>query len=137
MDISACGRHNTTKVHFRGARALIMNDPHYITPNDAEQVLMPNGVYRRTMATTDHMMLIEALLLRDTVVPEHSHMQEQIGYVARGQIEFTIGGETRICNPGDSYAIPGDVPHSARALIDTILVEVFSPPREDYRNPTL
>jgi quercetin dioxygenase-like cupin family protein len=110
-----------------------VTNPYFITPADAEQIEMPSGAFRRTMGTSDRMMLLEIYLPRDTVVPEHGHMHEQIGYVVRGRMEFTIGGETKICDPGDSYSIPGDVLHSARAITDTVLVEVFSPPREDFR----
>lgn len=111
-----------------------MTNKHYITPAEAPQVETSFGAYRRTMATTDKMMLVEFFFPRNTVVPEHSHMHDQIGYVVRGQMEFNIGGETQTCNPGDSYAIPGDVLHSARSTVDTVLVEVFSPPREDFRS---
>lgn len=85
------------------------------------------------MGITDHAMLLEVFLPRETVVPEHSHMHEQIGYVVYGKIELTIEGKAQVLEPGDGYAVPGNIPHSAHALIDTVLVECFSPPREDFR----
>lgn len=112
-----------------------MTNAYYIPSDAYDQTEMLDGVFRRTMATTDRMMLVEIFLERDSSVPEHSHPHDQIGYVVYGQIEFTIGDKVRVCVPGDSYGIPGEVVHSAKAAQDTLLVEVFTPPREEYRNP--
>ena len=67
-------------------------------------------------------------------VPEHSHPHEQAGLVLEGEFDLTIGGERRAMRRGMSYVIPGGVPHalhggSGRALV----LDIFSPPREDYK----
>lgn len=110
-----------------------MADGYFITPKDAEQVEMREGVYRRTMGITDEVMLCEFFLEREAIVPPHSHMNDQVGYIVYGKLEVTIGGETRICERGDSYAVPSGVEHNARAVVDTLAIDVFSPPRNDYR----
>ena len=110
-----------------------MADGYFITSNDQEQVEMWSKVHRRTMATTDEAMLCEFLLEAGAVVPPHQHMNDQVGYVVFGQIEMTIGDVTRICNPGDSYAIPGGIIHGAQAIVDSVVIDAFSPPRNDYR----
>lgn len=110
-----------------------MADGYFITPNDAAQVEMLPGVHRRTMSVTDEEMLCEFFLERNSVVPEHSHLNDQVGYVIYGQVELVIGDQKHVCQPGDSYAIPGGVVHQARALVDSLLIDVFSPPRDDYR----
>ena len=110
-----------------------MADGYFITPQDSGQVEMLPGVHRRTMGTTDEAMLCEFFIQRDALVPEHSHMNDQVGYVIYGKLEMTIGGIVRLCNPGESYAIPGGVMHSARAIVDTLAIDAFSPPRNDYR----
>ncbi len=110
-----------------------MADGYFVTPRDSGQVEMRTGVHRRTMATTDEVMLCEFFIERESVVPEHSHMNDQVGYVIYGKLEMTIGDMVQICDPGDSYAIPGGVVHSARALQDTLAIDSFSPPRNDYR----
>ncbi len=46
---------------------------------------------------------------------------------------MTIGNDVRILTAGDSFAVPGGIPHSARVLEDTVSIDVFSPPRDDYR----
>ncbi|HMQ48706.1 MAG TPA: cupin domain-containing protein [Saprospiraceae bacterium] len=66
-------------------------------------------------------------------LPEHHHVHEQITNILEGELEMTIGGETRICTPGTVVVIPSNVPHSARALTDCKAIDVFSPVREDYR----
>ncbi len=110
-----------------------MADGYFITPRDAHQIEMLPKIHRRTMGITDEAMLCEFFLERDAHVPEHSHMNDQVGYVIYGRLEMTIGDETRICQPGDSYAIPGGVVHQAKALIDCLIIDAFSPPRNDYR----
>lgn len=110
-----------------------MADGYFITPLQAPQVEMRPGLYRRTMGITDEVMLCEFYILRDVEVPIHSHLNDQAGYVVSGRLEMTIGDQARILNPGDSYAIPGGVQHGARALVDTLVIDTFSPPRDDYR----
>jgi quercetin dioxygenase-like cupin family protein len=110
-----------------------MTDGYFITPRSADQVEMSEGIHRRTMAVTDEAMLCEFFLQRGAIVPPHSHMNDQVGYVVYGTIEMTIGDETRVLHQGDSYAVPGGVVHSVTALVDTLAIDVFSPPRNDYR----
>ncbi len=110
-----------------------MADGYFIPAQNAPQVVMADAINRRTMAVTDEAMLCEFFLERGGVVKEHSHMNDQVGYIVFGRLEMTIGGQTRVLHPGDSYAIPGGVVHSALALIDTLAIDVFSPPRNDYR----
>jgi unsaturated pyranuronate lyase len=110
-----------------------MPDGYFVMRDDVEQVEMLDGIHRRTMATTDEAMLCQFFLEANSLVPRHNHMNDQVGYVVSGQIEMTVGKEVRILNPGNTYAIPGGVYHSAKAILDSIVIDVFSPPREDYR----
>lgn len=67
-------------------------------------------------------------------IPEHAHPHEQMGTVLGGEIELLIGEERRVVREGDAYHIPSGVLHSARASDSPARVlDVFSPPREDYR----
>lgn len=110
-----------------------MTDTYYFALGSVEQVEMLEGIFRRTLGTTESNMLVEITLNKDAVVPMHSHPNEQVGIVVSGEIEMTVGGEVRVCVPGESYAIPGDVEHTARAVSDCVVIDCFSPPREDYR----
>jgi len=110
-----------------------MAQPDIVTQDQAPQVVMIPGLYRRTMATGERMMVVEIYIEKGTLIATHQHMHEQAGYVASGKVEFTIAGEKYILQPGDTYVIPGGVDHEALAHDDTVLVEVFSPPREEFR----
>ena len=50
-----------------------------------------------------------------------------------GRIRFRVGDEARDLSPGDAWMVPGGVPHEATALEASLLVDIFSPPREEYR----
>lgn len=109
-----------------------MGDGYFVTPAQAAQVEMAPGIYRRTMSMTDEVMLCEFFLERGAHIPQHSHTNDQVGYLISGQLQVTIGSQTRILNPGDSYAVPGGLVHSVQVLEDSLVVDVFSPPRHDY-----
>jgi len=110
-----------------------MTEGYFVTPRDVGQIEMLPGIHRRTMGMTDEVMLCEFFLQREALVPPHSHMNDQVGYVVYGSVEMTIGDTLRVLQPGDSYAIPGGVLHGARAVLDSLVIDVFSPPRDDYR----
>lgn len=69
------------------------------------------------------------------IIPEHHHPHEQMGYVISGELAFDIGGEKKICRAGDSYLIPGNIPHSVKVSDDgpAKVLDIFSPPREEYK----
>lgn len=72
-------------------------------------------------------------LAAGSTVPPHHHPQEQITYILEGRLQMTIGGEEFLLQPGTYHLIPSNVVHSAVALTDCILIDVFSPVREDYK----
>lgn len=67
------------------------------------------------------------------VLPEHSHVHEQVGQVTKGEFEMTIDGVTKVLKAGMVVCIPSNAVHSGRALSDCCILDVFSPVREDYR----
>jgi quercetin dioxygenase-like cupin family protein len=77
-------------------------------------------------------LLSEFKLDKGSAVPLHRHAQEQTGFLVSGRILLVMAGDRHELEPGDSWAIPGGVEHGAEALEDSLLVEVFSPLREDY-----
>lgn len=67
------------------------------------------------------------------VVPEHRHVNEQMGVLIQGALSFRIGDETRDLAPGGMWCIPADVPHEVRVGPDgAVLVEAFAPARADW-----
>lgn len=77
-------------------------------------------------------MFARLLLRKGCIVPEHSHLNEQITYVLEGALRFHISGQQIVVGAGEMLVIPANVPHSAEALEDTIDLDVFSPPRADW-----
>ncbi len=100
--------------------------------DEGENVEMAEGILRRTLAHGDRTVICEFSFKKGAVVPSHSHIYEQTGYLISGKLLFTINGDEREVNPGDGWCIKGNVEHSAFVPEDTVLVEVFSPVREDY-----
>lgn len=100
---------------------------------DAKPVEMLPGLTRRVLGETEDAMVVEFRAKAAVKVPAHSHPNDQVGYVVSGEVEITIDGVATVCKPGDSYAIPGGVEHSAVFPVESIVIDCFSPPREDYR----
>ncbi len=100
--------------------------------NDVEPVEMFPGVARRTLNSGERTTLAEIDLAAGSAVPEHTHHHEQIGYVVRGRVRFRIGSESRELAAGDSYLVPGGVPHEVAALEDAVCIDIFSPVREEF-----
>ncbi len=66
--------------------------------------------------------------------PYHQHPHEQMGFMLEGALELTMNGESRNLRPGDAYAIPPFLPHKAKTGPEgCVVLDVFTPPREDYR----
>lgn len=87
------------------------------------------GRYFHTNSTTIGFVDID----KGAILPAHSHMHEQTTQITEGQLEMTIGGVTQVLEPGVITLIPSNVVHSAKALTDCKVVDIFSPVREDYK----
>jgi quercetin dioxygenase-like cupin family protein len=81
-------------------------------------------------------MIARILLKQGAVVPLHHHHNEQISYILSGALKFLIGdGEERkeiTVRAGEVLCIPPNLPHEAHALEDTIDLDIFNPPRQDW-----
>ena len=93
----------------------------------------------RRLITGDRMMLAHVYLKKGCIVPKHSHENEQLTYILEGALRFWIGEDQKreiVVAAGEVLHIPSNVPHKAEALEDTLDVDVFSPPREDWLKKT-
>lgn len=108
-----------------------MPDGYFVLPVDTSSVEIRPGIHRRRMATTDEVVLFELFMQAGALIPENSNQTDRVGYVVRGALELTIGGQTCLLEAGCSYAIPGGVVFSGQALEDTLVVDVFSPPQQE------
>jgi len=90
------------------------------------------GVRMKTLVYGEKTLMSEFRLEKGKMLPLHSHPHEQTGYVVSGRINLIIEDAKFEAGPGDSWCIPGDAEHEAEILEDAVIVEVFSPVREDY-----
>jgi len=105
-----------------------------LVPHDsATPVEMFPGVVRRTLTAGERMMLVEVTLEDRAVVPTHTHPHEQTGYLVSGRMAFELGDEARELGPGACWLVPSDMPHQVTALERCVVIDIFSPPREEYR----
>ena len=97
------------------------------------------GTLTRRMITGDSMMIAEVRFKKGDYVPQHSHHNEQITFITSGALHFKLGEaqeHQQTVRAGEVLVIPPHCPHSALALEDTIDIDIFSPPREDWLSGT-
>ncbi|TWW00789.1 cupin domain-containing protein [Chitinophaga pinensis] len=90
------------------------------------------GIRRKVMAYNEHLMMVKVEFQQGAVGALHSHYHTQMAHVESGVFEITIDGEKKILKAGDAYYIPPDVVHGAVCLEAGVLIDVFSPYREDF-----
>jgi quercetin dioxygenase-like cupin family protein len=128
------------KSHSRAKRALtkhaaVSAELQYIPWNtiDLEDL---NPLLQRQFVVGQDIMLARVLLKKGCIVPEHSHHNEQLTYILEGALKFWIDGKEIVVNAGEVLCIPAHMPHKAEALIDTVDLDIFNPPRADWIDKT-
>ncbi len=94
-----------------------------------------SDMLERRLITGERMMLAQVYLKKGCIVPKHSHHNEQLTYILEGALKFWIGddgAEEIVVHAGEVLLIPSNVPHKAEALEETLDVDIFSPPRQDW-----
>ena len=97
------------------------------------------GTITRRLVTGERMMIAHVYFKKDDDVPRHSHENEQITYILDGVLRFWFGAHDEreiTVRAGEVIVIPSNVPHRALALEDTLDVDIFSPPRQDWLSGT-
>jgi quercetin dioxygenase-like cupin family protein len=89
------------------------------------------GIIRKTLASGAALMQMIVRLDAGSHLPEHRHPHEQLTYILSGRLRLTLGGVPHELGPGDALLIPGGTPHSADTLEQALVIDTFSPPRED------
>ena len=90
------------------------------------------GIVMEPLAWGERTSMGKFRLDKGTELPLHSHPHEQTGYMVSGHVTFIIDDEELDAVPGDSWSIPGGVEHTVNVLEDAVIIEVFSPVREEY-----
>jgi quercetin dioxygenase-like cupin family protein len=90
------------------------------------------GLTRKVAAYNANLMCVEVRFETGTVAALHNHPHEQITYVISGKFEFKVGDETNVVSAGDSLYKQPDIVHGATCLEAGMLLDVFTPHREDF-----
>lgn len=90
------------------------------------------GVRRQVLGHDPGLMLVSVHFGQGGIGAVHQHPHRQVSFVVAGRFEVRIGDESHVLSAGDCFIVPPDVPHGALALEDGALVDVFTPPREDF-----
>jgi quercetin dioxygenase-like cupin family protein len=107
----------------------------YLAWKDVEREQL-NPHIDREMVVGDRIMLARVLMKKGAHVPMHHHHNEQVTYILEGALKFNVGGREIVVHAGEVLCIPPNMPHEAWAQEDTVDLDVFNPPREDWLNKT-
>jgi len=109
---------------------------HKYVPWDSVELEDLNPLLKRQFVVGEKVMVARVLLKKGCVVPRHSHHNEQVTYILEGALKFDLNGEEVVVRAGEVLCIPPDVLHEAVALEDTVDLDIFTPPREDWIGKT-
>ena len=98
---------------------------------DFQKIL--EGVHIKTLVLGKSTLMSEFKLSKNAVIPLHSHPYEQTGYLISGKIILHIDDKKYEMKKGDSWCIHENCPHLAEVRDDSVILEIFSPPRDDYK----
>ncbi len=90
------------------------------------------GVDLTTLVHGEKTLMGQFKIAKGSIIPNHSHPHEQTGFMVFGKLRFIVDGEVTDVETGDCWCLHGNIEHSAEALEDSVIIEVFSPVREDY-----
>jgi unsaturated pyranuronate lyase len=107
----------------------------YVAWKDVEREHL-NPQIDREMVVGDKIMLARVLMKKGAHVPLHHHHNEQVTYILEGALKFNVGSKEIVVRAGEVLCIPPNMPHEAWAEEDTVDLDVFNPPREDWLNKT-
>lgn len=106
-------------------------DVRHVRWDDLPKERVTDHISRR-LVTGERMMLAHLRLEEGARVPVHSHENEQLSWVLEGALRFMVEDREIVVRGGEVLHLPSHVPHSAEALEDTVAVDIFSPPRQDW-----
>ncbi len=90
------------------------------------------GITRKIIGFDNKLMLVKVEFIKGTQAPPHDHPHSQCSYIQSGIFEVNIGSETKKLGPGDGFNVPSGVRHSVTALEAGVIIDAFSPHREDF-----
>ncbi len=96
------------------------------------KVTVEPGIQRQMLGFNDEIMMVKAIFEKDSIGYLHEHYHSQCTYVESGEFEVTVGDEVQVLSAGDSFFMEPNIPHGAVCRKAGVLIDVFSPCREDF-----
>ena len=90
------------------------------------------GITRKIIGYDDRLMLVKVLFVKGAEAPAHDHPHSQSSYIESGIFEVSVDGETKTLGPGDGFNIPSGITHAVTAREEGVIIDAFSPHREDF-----
>jgi len=112
--------------------AMKLQSKNFLFGSDEAKEVVDEGVVRQILGYDDSLMVVRVQFEQGAVGYRHSHEHSQVAYVESGVFEFSIGDESKQLKAGDSAYIAPNVPHGATCKEAGVLLDVFSPVREDF-----
>lgn len=109
----------------------IITDPFFETSTHQWEEVA-EGIQRQFVGYDSQIMMVKVKFEKGSIGYIHDHYHSQATYVAKGKFKVTIDGEDKVLQEGDGFYIPPNVPHGAECLEEGMLIDVFSPLREDF-----
>ena len=122
----------TRKQKRMNKQTMKYSSKHFINGNEAETVVVGEGVIRKNLGFDDSLFVARVSFEADSIGYTHSHPHSQVAYVESGVFDFTVGTETRRLEAGDCAYIPPGTEHGATCVEAGVLIDCFSPVREDF-----
>ncbi len=104
----------------------------YIKYDEIPIETMGPGIQRKILGYQENLMLVKVFFDKGSVAEVHNHPHQQIGHILEGKFELEIDGKTEILTIGDSFIVPSNIMHGAVCLEKGIIIDSFSPMREDF-----
>lgn len=110
-----------------------MGEQFYFVNKEIEFIKVKDDIKRKIVAHGGDMMIVEVHFKKGAIGDLHEHFHEQVSYCISGSLEFEVNGEKTIIGAGDSVFMPKDSLHGCVVLEDTVLLDIFTPQREDFK----
>lgn len=104
----------------------------FIVADEIQWEQLGGGVERKILGYDDQLMMVVVRFEKDAIGSLHHHVHRQVSYVASGMFEVTIDGNKKMLNQGDCFFVAPDLVHGVLAIEAGILVDIFTPARQDF-----
>ena len=104
---------------------------------EIEKHNLEGGIIVQVLGVCKSMNVLHWDLEDQSIIKNHTHPQEQFGFIIKGQLDMTISGKKYSVKAGDAYFIPANAEHSFIAVGDSEAIDVFSPIKRKYANPNI